>query len=75
MKALQIIGIIFLVIIAICVVLAMEAGVIMLLWNYVLCWLFPAIPMLTFWRAVGVSCIISILSGMFGGTITIKNKY
>lgn len=75
MKALQIIGIIFLVIIAICAALAIEGGIILLLWNYVLCWLFPAIPMLTFWRAVGVSFIISILGGMFGGTITVKNNY
>lgn len=66
MKALYIIGIILLVIVAACVTFAIEAGIIMLLWNYVLCELFPAIPTLSFGLAVGVSCILSILGGVFG---------
>lgn len=66
MKALQFICIALLVIIAICAAFAIEGGVIMLLWNYVLCELFPAIPTLSFGLAVGVSCILSILGGAFG---------
>ena len=65
MKALKIIGIVLLVLLAVCVVIAIEAGIIMLLWNCVLCALFPAIPKLTFWLAVGVSWILSILGGVF----------
>lgn len=73
MKALQVISIILLVIIAICAVLAIEGGVIMLLWNYVLCALFPAIPMVSFWMGIGVSCILSILGGVFKVTVNTKN--
>ena len=73
MKALQIIGIILLVIIAACATFAIEAGIIMLLWNYVLCELFPAVPTLSFGLAVGVSCILSILGGVFKVTVNTKN--
>ena len=72
MKALQIIGIVLLVIIAIGVAFAIEGGIIMLLWNYVLCALFPAIPTLSFGLAIGVSCILTILGGAFG--VRVKTK-
>lgn len=73
MKTLQIIGIILLIVVATVAVFALEAGIIMLLWNYVLCELFPTIPTLTYGLAVGISYILAILGGVFKVTINTKN--
>ena len=50
---------------------ALEAWVVMLLWNCVLCALFPTLPILNFWMACGLMILCSIL---FGSTRIIRSK-
>lgn len=44
---------------------ALEGWIFMLLWNYVLCALFPSIPTLSFWSAVGLLFLINIIGSAF----------
>lgn len=60
---LAIVGIILAVIVIAVIFGGIEAAIFMLLWNYVLCALFPAIPILTFWKAWGLLILINIVLG------------
>lgn len=42
-----------------------EAFVIMLLWNYVLCAIFTTIPTISFWLAWGVLIMLNIIGSVF----------
>ena len=44
---------------------AFEGWIFMLLWNYVLCAIFPSIPILSFWLAWGLLFLINIVGSAF----------
>ena len=44
---------------------AFEGWIFMLLWNYVLCAIFPSIPTLSFWLAWGLLFLINIIGSAF----------
>lgn len=44
---------------------AFSAWVWMLLWNSVLIWLFPALPVIDFWKSIGIVLILQIVGGFF----------
>ena len=44
---------------------ALEGWIFMLLWNYVLCAIFPSIPTLSFWLAWGLLFLINIIGSAF----------
>lgn len=48
-----------------CAVGTIEALVIMVLWNYVLCAIFTTIPTISFWLAWGVLLILNIVGSFF----------
>lgn len=57
-----------LILLALAIVFALgtiEAFVIMLLWNYVLCAIFTTIPTISFWLAWGVLIILNIIGSIF----------
>lgn len=69
---LAIVGIILAVILIVAIVGAIEAAIFMLLWNYVLCALFPAIPTLVFWKAWGLLILINIVLGACRSTVKVN---
>ncbi len=42
---------------------ALEAWIVMLLWNYVLCAIFTSVPTLSFWLAWGLLILVNLLFG------------
>jgi len=44
---------------------AFSAWVWTLLWNSVLIWLFPALPVIDFWESIGIVLILQIVGGVF----------
>ena len=44
---------------------AFEGWIFMLLWNYVLCAIFPSIPILSFWLAWGLLFLINLIGSAF----------
>lgn len=48
-----------------CVVGTIEALVVMVLWNYVLCAIFTTIPTISFWLAWGILIILNVISSFF----------
>ena len=50
---------------------ALEAWIVMLLWNHVLCAIFTSVPTITFWLAWGILILCNIL---FKGVATVKSK-
>lgn len=69
---LGIIGIILGAILLAALVGAIEAAVFMLLWNYVLCAIFPSVPTLSFWLAWGVLLLINIIGSAFKTKVKVK---
>lgn len=49
---------------------ALEAWIVMLLWNYVLCAIFTSVPTLSFWLAWGLLILVNLLFGCFRRTKT-----
>jgi len=60
----EIISTILLVLVLIAAASLLGGLIIMLLWNWIIVSLFGAV-LITFWQGVGVSFIISIISGIF----------
>ena len=54
-------GLILLALATACAVGAIEALLVMVLWNYVLCAIFTTIPTISYWLAWGVLFILNIL--------------
>ena len=48
-----------------CLFGAIEALVVMVLWNYVLCAIITTIPTISFWLAWGILAILNILGSLF----------
>lgn len=48
---------------------AFEGWIFMLLWNHVLCAIFPSIPILSFWLAWGLLFLINIIGSAFNKVI------
>jgi hypothetical protein len=71
---LAIVGIILAVILFAVIVGAIEAAIFMLLWNYVLCALFPVIPLLTFWKAWGLLILINIVLGACRSVVNVNKN-
>lgn len=57
----KIIGLILAVILLCVGIGALEAYLIMLLWNEVVCLLLPSLPTLTFWVTCGILVLINLL--------------
>ena len=38
---------------------------IMWLWNWIIVWLIPSVPVITYWKAFGVMLILNIIGGIF----------
>ena len=58
-------GAILLALVIACLLGAIEALVVMVLWNYVLCAIITSIPTITFWLAWGILAILNILGSCF----------
>lgn len=71
---LAIVGIILAIILIAVIVGAIEAAIFMLLWNYVLCALFSAIPLLTFWKAWGLLILINIVLGACRSVVNVNKN-
>lgn len=54
-------GLILLALVIACLFGAIEALVVMVLWNYVLCAIFTSIPTISFWLAWGILIILNII--------------
>ena len=63
----KIFGLILVALMVSCLLGAIEALVVMVLWNYVLCAIFTSIPTISFWLAWGVLFILNIISSCFKG--------
>ena len=61
-------GIILLGLVIACLLGAIEALVVMVLWNYVLCAIFTSIPTISFWLAWGILIILNIIGSCFRKT-------
>ena len=57
----KIFGLILLALAIACVFGAIEALLVMVLWNYVLCAIFTTIPTISYWLAWGVLFLLNIL--------------
>ncbi len=44
---------------------ALGAYILMLLWNWALVGIFPSVPVLDFWKAWGLSLLLSFVGGFF----------
>ena len=64
----KIFGIILLSLAIACAVGAIEALVVMVFWNYVLCAIFTTIPTISFWLAWGILIILNIVGSLFKGS-------
>ena len=71
MKIVGIILAIVLIVAAVVGLTAFEAWLIMLLWNAVVCAIFPNLPELSFWLAAGLMLLCNML---FGGGKVISSK-
>ena len=58
-------GLILLALAIVCAVGAIEALVVMVLWNYVLCAIFTTIPTISFWLAWGILLILNVIGSFF----------
>lgn len=47
---------------------ALSAWILMLLWNWALVGIFPTVPILDFWKAWGLSLLLSFVSGFFSSS-------
>ena len=61
----KIFGLLLLALAIACLVGAIEALVVMVLWNYVLCAIFTTIPTISFWLAWGVLIILNMIGSCF----------
>jgi hypothetical protein len=58
-------GLILLAIAISCLFGAIEALVVMLLWNYVVCAILTTIPTISFWLAWGVLFVLNVIGSFF----------
>ena len=59
------VGLILLILAIACAVGAIEALLVMVLWNYALCAIFTTIPTISFWLAWGILLILNIIGSCF----------
>lgn len=71
---LAIVGIVLAIVLIAAIFGTIETVVFMLLWNYVLCALFPAIPILTFWKAWGLLILINIVLGACRSIVNVNKN-
>ena len=45
--------------------LALSSWIFMFMWNYVLVWVFPTLPILDFWRSMGCVLFLWFVSNFF----------
>lgn len=57
------VGTIVLAIIIAIIILLIQALLVMILWNLTLARMFPSVPCITFWQALGLSLLVDILIG------------
>ena len=58
-------GLILLTLAIVCAVGTIEALLVMVLWNYVLCAIFTTIPTISFWLAWGILLILNVVGSFF----------
>ena len=63
-------GVIVAAIILIAISLFLNPLLLMLTWNYAICALFPALPLMSYWIAFGVNLFLGIVGGKFKTSIT-----
>ena len=51
---------------------ALEAWIIMLLWNHAVCAIFASAPTLSFWLAWGVLILLNIIGSAFKSTVNVR---
>ena len=61
----KIIGLLLLGLVLSCLLGAVEALVVMVLWNYVLCAIFTSVPTISFWLAWGILIILNVIGSFF----------